>query len=224
MREALGRRLMIGALLSVPLFASTIAMSRTHRWHWRHAHWRSSYGAVAAGGELTRADAARLRPGQYIWAGAMTSADPVSIVIDLGRQVAYIYQSSRLAGITTVSSGRRGYDTPTGTFPILQKAVWHRSTIYSGAPMPYMQRLTWGGVALHAGGVPGYRQSHGCIHLPTSFARTLFAVTRIGAIVEVTHGLPRAEQPPAPAPTLMMASMALPSTAQAVATMASSLL
>jgi hypothetical protein len=75
--------------------------------------------------------------------------------------------------------------TPTGIFTVLQKQKEHRSTIYDGAPMPYMERLTWGGVALHAGGLPGYPESHGCIHLPSEFAKNLYDVSPPGMTVVI---------------------------------------
>lgn len=80
-----------------------------------------------------------------------------------GWQKAYVYRNGVLIGVATVSAGRPGHLTPTGVFTILQKQKEHRSTIYDGAPMPYMERLTWGGIALHAGGLPGYPESHGCV-------------------------------------------------------------
>ncbi len=163
------------------------------------------------------ADADGLRPGQYIWQGVAGSPAPVSMVIDLGRQVAYVYQGYSLVGITTVSTGRRGYPTPAGVFPILQKQVWHRSNRYNSAPMPYMQRLTWSGVALHSGGVPGYRQSHGCIHLPRRFAVLLYGITRIGQIVEIRQAMPL------PHETLASATTRLPTTAEAVRLMVTTL-
>jgi lipoprotein-anchoring transpeptidase ErfK/SrfK len=88
-----------------------------------------------------------------------------------------VFRSGEAWGSTRVSTGRRGHETPVGTFPILQKKVHHRSNLYDNAPMPYMQRLTWGGVALHAGRVPGYPASHGCIRLPRAFAQDLYRIT-----------------------------------------------
>ena len=157
-----------------------------------------------------------LRPGRSIWRPDRAGGGPVGIVIDLGRQMAYVYRAGTLIGVTTVSTGRRHYETPVGTFPILEKAVWHRSTIYSGAPMPYMQRLTWGGVALHAGGVPGYRQSHGCIHLPPAFARSLFKETRIGSEVRVVRAFDDVPAPVGP-PMTFAARTPFPTTAQSAA-------
>jgi lipoprotein-anchoring transpeptidase ErfK/SrfK len=136
---------------------------------------------------LTVADADTLKPGQYLWHPEVAAAGPIGIVVDLQRQVAFVYRGDALIGITTVSTGRDGHETPIGTFPILQKQVEHKSNLYNAAPMPYMQRLTWDGVALHAGGVPGYRESHGCVHLPDAFAKALYDETDLGATVAITE-------------------------------------
>lgn len=101
----------------------------------------------------------------------------VLIVVSIPSQRLYVFKDGAEWGQTSVSTGRRGHGTPAGTFTILQKAVKHRSRTYGNAPMPYMQRLTWGGVALHAGRVTGYPASHGCIRLPMDFARQLYALT-----------------------------------------------
>jgi hypothetical protein len=87
---------------------------------------------------------------------------------------------------STISTGRPGYSTPTGVFTILQKHVEHYSSTYDNAPMPYMQRLTWRGVALHAGRLPGYPASHGCIRMPLGFAKLLYGVTHLGMTVVIT--------------------------------------
>jgi hypothetical protein len=89
-----------------------------------------------------------------------------------------------------VSTGRRGHVTPSGVFPILQKQVWHRSNKYSNAPMPYMQRLTWTGIAMHAGRLPGYAASHGCIRLPYGMARDLYALTKASVTTVVIANEP----------------------------------
>ena len=88
-------------------------------------------------------------------------------------------------GVSTISSGKEGHDTPTGVFTILQKDRNHHSNIYHNAPMYFQERLTWGGVALHAGGLPGYPESHGCIHLPYTFSQQLFRITSLGGTVVV---------------------------------------
>jgi hypothetical protein len=89
-------------------------------------------------------------------------------------------------GTTTVSTGRPGNPTPTGVFQILQKKKMHHSNLYDDAPMPFMQRLTWDGVALHAGRIPGRPASHGCVRLPLEFAQKLYGVTYHGGTVVVT--------------------------------------
>jgi lipoprotein-anchoring transpeptidase ErfK/SrfK len=99
-----------------------------------------------------------------------------------------------LIGVSTVSTGKPGHDTPTGTFNILEKQLKHRSTLYNDAPMPFMQRLTWDGVALHAGNIPGYPASHGCIRLPAAFAELLFNATRLGVSVTITDEAPSSAQ------------------------------
>jgi hypothetical protein len=101
----------------------------------------------------------------------------VLIVVSIPSQRLYVFKDGAEWGSTTVSTGKRGYGTPAGTFTILQKHVKHRSRTYGNAPMPYMQRLTWRGVALHAGRVTGAPASHGCIRLPWQFAKELYALT-----------------------------------------------
>jgi lipoprotein-anchoring transpeptidase ErfK/SrfK len=101
----------------------------------------------------------------------------VLIVVSIASQRLFVFKDGAEWGSTTVSTGKRGYGTPAGTFTILQKRVKHRSRTYGNAPMPYMQRLTWRGVALQAGRVTGYPASHGCIRLPMAFARQLYALT-----------------------------------------------
>lgn len=126
-----------------------------------------------------------LKPGQYRWHPEVAPAGPVVVVVSLDEQRLYVYRNGIAIGISTISSGRPGHETPQGTFVILQKARFHKSDLYDDAPMPFMQRLTWDGVALHAGALPGYPASHGCIRLPTAFARKLFEVTRNGETIIV---------------------------------------
>ena len=116
-----------------------------------------------------------------------TPASNVRIVVSIPQQRAYVFEDGELLATSPVSTGKRGHATPAGTFPILQKKVHHRSNKYANAPMPYMQRLTWGGVALHAGSVPGYPASHGCIRLPRKFAKKLYNLTDHGTVVTVTN-------------------------------------
>jgi L,D-transpeptidase catalytic domain len=127
----------------------------------------------------------QLKPGEFLWMGEAVSSGPIVMVVSITEQRAYVYRNGVLIGVSTVSTGRPGHQTPTGVFTVLQKQKEHRSTIYDGAPMPYMERLTRGGVALHAGGLPGYPESHGCIHLPTEFAQRLFDVSPNGMTVVI---------------------------------------
>jgi lipoprotein-anchoring transpeptidase ErfK/SrfK len=129
--------------------------------------------------------AARLSPGQYVWDAKAASTGPLFLVIDLSAQRALLYRNGVPIAASTVSTGRRGRGTPTGVFTILQKEVVHRSRTYDDAPMPYMQRLTWKGVAMHAGHVAGHPSSHGCIRLPRGFAKHLYGVTRLGMPVMI---------------------------------------
>jgi len=135
--------------------------------------------------------AAALAPNRFVWTDPqMTAVDPVAqpvtVVVSLPMQRAYVYRGDAMIAAASVSTGKDGKDTPTGVFPILQKREMHRSNLYNDAPMPFMQRLTWDGVALHAGNNPGFPDSHGCIRLPTAFAKKLFAVTSVGTTVIVT--------------------------------------
>jgi hypothetical protein len=130
--------------------------------------------------------AARLGPGQFVWEPKAASTGPVFLVIDLTRQRVLLYRGGVLIAASTISSGSEGRETPTGVFTILQKEVVHRSRTYDDAPMPYMQRLTAKGVAMHAGNLPGYPASHGCIRLPKAFARLLYGVTELGTPVMIT--------------------------------------
>ncbi|RYD46473.1 MAG: L,D-transpeptidase, partial [Sphingomonadales bacterium] len=135
---------------------------------------------------LPKSDA--LKPGQFVWYPHYEQASTggqVKIIVSLPQQRAFIYQGGQLIAISTVSTGSEGRETPTGEFTILQKNRFHRSNLYSNAPMPFMQRLTWDGIALHAGHLPGYPASHGCIRLPAAFAKQLFAITAMGGQVSV---------------------------------------
>ena len=102
-----------------------------------------------------------------------------------------MFEGATLLATSPVSTGKKGHETPLGRFHILQKAVHHRSNRYSNAPMPFMQRLTQSGIALHAGHLPGYPASHGCIRLPWGFAKRLYGLTDGGTRVTVTRMRPR---------------------------------
>src|SRR5262245_40821876 len=112
---------------------------------------------------------------------------PVHIVISIKQQRLTLYVNGQPYAQSPVSTGVPGHPTPQGVFAVIQKNLHHRSNIYSDAPMPYMQRITWSGVAMHEGKLPGYPASHGCIRLPREFAQRLWGMTRIGARVIIAQ-------------------------------------
>lgn len=131
----------------------------------------------------------QLQPGEFEWlpTAQRDNGEPVMVVVSIRDQRAYVYRGSERIAVTTVSTGKPGNETPTGVFPILQKKKVHHSNLYDDAPMPFMQRLTWDGIALHAGKIPGKPASHGCVRLPKEFARQLFDVTKHGQTVVVSE-------------------------------------
>jgi hypothetical protein len=139
---------------------------------------RSALAAVAA-------DPAKLKPGQFIWTPEAAPRGPLSIVVSIKSQRLYAHRNGVKVAVSTVSTGKKGHDTPTGVFTVLQKDKDHVSNIYEDAEMPFMNRLTWSGIALHAGKLPGYPASHGCVRLPYKFAELLYGITRIGTPVVI---------------------------------------
>lgn len=116
------------------------------------------------------------------------SRRPLLAIVSIRGQTIDVYDEAGAVTRSSVSSGQPGYETPTGVFSIIQKNVEHYSNLYDDAPMPFMQRLTWSGIALHAGALPGYPASHGCIRLPYAFAERLFSMTQMGTRVIVMDG------------------------------------
>ena len=146
------------------------------------------FGAVALTAAIAVAPAAAKKDNDSDETAAAVDANqPMTIVVSLGNQKADIYRGTTLITSTSVSTGKRGHATKAGVFSILEKRRRHYSNLYNGAPMPWMQRLTWSGTALHAGVVPGYPASHGCIRLPSSFAPKLFSMTGVGEQVVVAR-------------------------------------
>lgn len=113
--------------------------------------------------------------------------NPLKLIVSIRRQRIAVWDGTRKVAEAPISTGKPGHETPTGIFSVLEKNRVHFSNLYDNAPMPFMQRLTWSGVALHAGALPGYPASHGCIRMPFSFSRQLFGMTRIGARVIVAR-------------------------------------
>lgn len=127
-----------------------------------------------------------MRAGDHRWQDE-AGTGPVSVVVSVPMQMAFVYRGDVLVGASTVSTGKPGKTTPIGEYAILQKRQFHRSNLYANAPMPFMQRLTWTGIALHGGNLPGFPASHGCIRIPTAFASRLFALTELGGKVSVVN-------------------------------------
>lgn len=126
-----------------------------------------------------------LKPGEWSWYPERALDGPVAVLVSLSDQLAFVYRNGIRIGVSTVSTGRKGYETPTGVFSVLRKEKMHHSKAYNNAAMPDSQ-FFFGGCALHAGGLPGYPSSHGCVHLPRAFADLVFSVTHNGTPVVVT--------------------------------------
>jgi hypothetical protein len=126
-----------------------------------------------------------LKPGQWVWYADVVPQGPMLLMVSINQQKAYLYRNGVRVAVSTVSTGKKGHETPTGVFTILQKNKDHKSNLYKDSrnqpsPMPYMQRLTWDGIALHSGNLPGYPASHGCVRMPDGFSRRLFGETELG--------------------------------------------
>jgi hypothetical protein len=132
----------------------------------------------------------RERPEAAATTPARAPEGPLQIVISIGSQRLWVYDSKGLLETSTISTGVGGYPTPTGVFAVIDKEVTHYSNIYGGASMPFMQRLTMSGVAMHSGMVTGRPASHGCVRLPHPFAVKLYRLTRLGARVIITPNAP----------------------------------
>jgi L,D-transpeptidase catalytic domain len=145
-------------------------------------------GAAASAQLQLAKQADKLKPGEWVWAPEIAKDGPVLVYVDLGRQRATVYRNGVRIGVSTISSGKDGHETPTGVFTILEKNKEHHSKTYDDASMPYQQRLTWMGVAMHAGSLPGFPASHGCVRLPMAFAKKLFDVTPMGGTVVIAGG------------------------------------
>jgi hypothetical protein len=127
-----------------------------------------------------------LEPGEFTWHPERAPRGPVAAVVSIPEQRVHVYRNGIRIGVSTCSTGKPGHSTPTGVFVVLQKDKHHRSSTYNNAPMPNMNRLTWSGIALHAGNLPGYPASHGCVRLPFEFSAKLFSITHIGTPVIIS--------------------------------------
>lgn len=144
-----------------------------------------------------------LKPGQFVWEKRESYNNPLRLVAVLDIQRLYVFDGDDLVGFATISTGKKGKETPTGAFKILQKKIYHESNIYANAPMPFMQRLTWDGIALHAGHNPGYPASHGCIRLPKPFAQALYDATQMDGEVVILASLTKPKPKPQAVPPVV---------------------
>jgi hypothetical protein len=150
-----------------------------------HQHWHSIAAllllAIASIGAPAIAAPAREA---FDWTPERAPKGPLVIVISVPSQQAFVYRNGVRIGTSAVSTGMQGHETPGGVYRILQKRREHTSNLYD-LPMPFMQRLTWDGIALHAGDLPGHPASHGCVLLPAPFAQILFDTTSLGDLVVI---------------------------------------
>lgn len=157
----------------------------------------------------------KLKPGEYWWHPEISPQGPLMILISIPEQTMHVYRNGILIGRSSVSTGSKGHDTPGGVFSILEKNKTYYSKKYDNAPMPNMQRLTWSGIAMHSGQLPGYAASHGCVRLPYDFSQLLFSITNSGGTVIIGDGktpVPRLASNPGLilAPTDFSSSMVRP--------------
>lgn len=146
-------------------------------------------------------DPGTLKPGESYWHPDRSPSGPVVIIVSIPKQLVFVYRNAVLIGVSTCSTGKPGHTTPTGVFTILDKAKVHTSSTY-GEPMPDMEKLTWKGIALHVGDLPGYPDSHGCVHLPQDFADDLYGITQLGTPVIIAGSATDPEAIADPGPIL----------------------
>jgi lipoprotein-anchoring transpeptidase ErfK/SrfK len=189
-----GRGICLGAkrFWQLAVFAATGTFGVTSQTEAAIYYWQDSAPAVAEPAPKTPARHAKThRPGEKKSAVVAKEAKPqgpLIISISIAQQKLRVYDANGLFAESPVSTGMQGHPTPMGVFSVIQKQKFHQSNIYSGAPMPFMQRITWSGVAMHAGVLPGYPASHGCIRMPAAFAVKMYGWTRMSARVIITPG------------------------------------
>jgi len=144
-------------------------------YHWTQGNApRAHDDAVAVFGPL------HLKPGEYLWSSQASAPKDTKIVVDLLSQLFYVYDGDRLVGVATISSGKKGKETPLGFWSVILKKKLGHSRKYDNAAMPFMQMYDAKGIAFHAGPNPGHPASHGCIRLPLKFAARLYDMTKVG--------------------------------------------
>jgi hypothetical protein len=168
--------LAVCCLPSVTAHAQFFSWPHYRSWSGEHASFRHKHQHGHVNSELTKKAEPQAAP-----------KGPLQIIISVADQQISLYDNGALIARSSVSTGVQGHPTPLGVFSVISKERWHRSNIYSGAPMPYMQRITWSGIALHAGVVPGHPASHGCIRLTNDFAVRLWHLTKRGTRVIIAR-------------------------------------
>ena len=172
------------ALTGSCVFATTIASTPASALETYEAQMEASDAASQARIDMLDAFGPKeLKPGQYVWRDVPESAGPERVVMSLSDQMAYLYRGDTLVAASTISSGRDDKPTPTGVFSVLNKTPMHHSNEYDNAPMPFAQFFESHGIAMHAGFNPGHPASHGCVRLPSAFAKKLYSVTDVGTPV-----------------------------------------
>ena len=165
---------------------STTARSTVAIWHWRPAAI-VTLATVAALTALTADALTQARPAQPAEATAPRNAgEPIMAIVSIKSQQVTFYDAEGWILRAPVSTGTKDRETPAGVFAVVDKEIDHRSNMYDDAWMPHMQRITWNGIALHGGPLPGYAASHGCVRMPFGFAEKLFGKTRIGMRVIIS--------------------------------------
>src|SRR5215510_1163273 len=169
--------------LAAPLALAVPAAAERHDFLDRTSYQRSTreLGSAAMPRHKTKRQVRAAKHEQPVPQG------PLHIIVSTAKQRVTVYANGILVGRAPVSTGMPDHPTPMGIFTVISKSRWHVSNIYSGAPMPYRQRITWSGIALHAGKLPGYPASHGCIRLPEHFAARLWGLSKIGARVIIAR-------------------------------------
>ena len=174
------------ALTGSCVLATTVATTPASALETYEAKMQASDAASQARVDMVEAFGPKeLRPGQFLWRDVPDSAGPERVVISLSDSMAYLYRGNTLMAATTISSGRESKPTPSGIFSILGKTPMYRSKKYDNAPMPYAEFFEPHGIALHAGYVGDEPNSHGCVHLPSAFAKKLYGITDVGTPVYI---------------------------------------
>jgi lipoprotein-anchoring transpeptidase ErfK/SrfK len=164
------------SIVQAPPPPKRVAHELPYRWSQGNAP-KAYKEAVALFGPLN------MRPGEFRWSAGTPEAGETRVVIDTLTQLFYVYRGDRLVGVSTISSGKRGRETPLGFWSVRLKKVKGFSRKYDNAPMPFMQMYDSAGIAFHAGPNPGYPASHGCVRLPLKFAQKLYGLTQVGTKV-----------------------------------------